>query len=101
MFIKNLLAKKEISLDKPVKKDIIKSEMFNIGLVSLKKGQEITPHPEPYAVFFLVLEGSGIFTSEKGKFKMKKNDGLYLKVNEIRGIKCFADLLISGVQDGH
>ncbi|MHA1269392.1 MAG: cupin domain-containing protein [Candidatus Helarchaeota archaeon] len=101
MFIKNFLEKKESSLNKPTKKDIIKSKMFNIVIVSLKKGQEIPLHPEPYAVFFLVLEGSGIFTSESGKFNMKKNDGLFVKENEIRGIKCFEDLIILGVQDGH
>jgi quercetin dioxygenase-like cupin family protein len=101
MHTKNLLSKKEFSSEKPLKKDILKSEKFNIVLVCLKNGQEIKPHPEPYAVFFLVLEGSGIFTSEKGKFEMKKNDGLFIKANEIRGIKCLEDMTVLGVQDGH
>ena len=101
MDIKNLLSKKEFFPEKPVKKDIIKSGMFNIVLVCLKKGQEIKPHPEPYAVFFLVLEGSGIYTSNKGKYKLKKNDGLFIEANEIRGIKCLENMVVLGVQDGH
>ena len=51
----NLLEKKGISLEKLVKKDVIKSEKFNIALVRLKKDLEIIPHPELYAIFFLVL----------------------------------------------
>jgi quercetin dioxygenase-like cupin family protein len=101
MHTKNLLSKKEFSSEKPLKKDILKSEKFNIVLVCLKNGQEIKPHPEPYAVFFLVLEGSGIFTSEKGKFKLTKNGCIFIEANEARGIKCIEKLVILGVQDGH
>jgi len=101
MYTKNLLSKKEFSSEKPLKKDILKSEKFNIVLVCLKKGQEIKPHPESYSVFFFVLEGRGIFTSEKGRDEMKKDDCLFIKANEIRGIKCLEKLTILGVQDGH
>jgi len=101
MYIKDLLYKKEFSSENPVKKDLIKSKSFNIVLVYLKKGQEIKPHPEPYAVFFLVLGGTGLFTSKEGKFELKKNDGLFIKANEIRGIKCLEKMVVLGVQDGH
>ncbi|MHC1598820.1 MAG: cupin domain-containing protein [Candidatus Methanofastidiosia archaeon] len=101
MYIKDLLSKREVPSEEPVKKDIIKSKNFNIVLVSLEKGQEIDPHPEPYAVFFLVLKGVGLFTNKEGKFELKKNDSLFIEANEIRGIKCFEDLIIMGVQDGH
>jgi len=101
MKIDNLLEKESFSSEKPVKKDVLKSENFNIVRVYLKKGQEIKPHPEPYAVFFLVLKGKGLFTSKEGKFELKKNDGLFIKVNEIRGIKCLENLVILGIQDGH
>ena len=101
MYVKNLLSKKEFSSENPLKKDILKSEKFNIVLVCLEKGQEIKPHPEPYAVFFLVLEGNGIFTCKKGKFELTKNGCIFIEANETRGIKCIEKLIILGVQDGH
>ncbi len=97
----NLLSDIEFLSKKPVLKKIIKSKKFNIVRVCLEKDVEIKPHPEPYAVFFLVLEGSGIFHSKHGEFKLKKNDSLFIEANEIRGIKCLENLVILGVQDGH
>ncbi|MGQ9583072.1 MAG: hypothetical protein ACUVV6_06110 [Thermoplasmatota archaeon] len=35
-----------------VKKDIIKTGWANIVLICLEMGQDIPPHPEPYAVLF-------------------------------------------------
>lgn len=84
-----------------MKNDIVKSDKFNIVMVCLEKYQEIKPHPEPYAVFFFVLEGRGIFTSEKGEVELKKGDSIFLDANENRGIKCIEKLSILGVQDGH
>jgi len=87
---------------KPVLKRIVKSKKkFNIVRICLEEGLEIEPHPEPYAVFFLVLEGSGIFTSEAGEVTLKKNGFQFIKADEIRGIKCLEKLVILGVQDGH
>jgi len=97
----NLLSDIEFLSNKPVLKKIIKSKKFNIVRICLEKNFEIKPHLEPYAVFFLVLEGSGIFTSKQGKFDLKKNDSLFIEANEIRGIKCLENLIILGVQDGH
>jgi len=87
---------------KPALKRIVKSKKkFNIVRVCLEKGLEIEPHPEPYAVFFLVLEGLGIFTNKAGEFELKKNDFIFIKADEIRGIKCLENLVVLGVQDGH
>ena len=87
---------------RPGLKRIVKSKKkFNIVRVCLEKGLEIEPHPEPYAVFFLVLEGSGIFTNKAGEFELKKNDFIFIKADEIRGIKCLENLVVLGVQDGH
>lgn len=97
----NLLSNITFSAKKPVLKKIIKSKMFNIVRVCLEKGLEILPHPEPYAVFFFILEGSGIFTSKDGEFELKKTDSLFFEANEIRGIKSLENLIILGVQDGH
>ena len=97
-FLKNL----EFFSGKPALKRIVKSKKkFNIVRVCLEKGLEIEPHPEPYAVFFLVLEGAGIFTNKAGEFELKKNDFIFIEADEIRGIKCLENLVVLGVQDGH
>ena len=97
-FLKDL----EFLSGRPGLKRIVKSKKkFNIVRVCLEKGLEIDPHPEPYAVFFLVLEGSGIFTNKAGEFELKKNDFIFIKADEIRGIKCLENLVVLGVQDGH
>jgi quercetin dioxygenase-like cupin family protein len=97
-FLKNL----EFLSGKPDLKRIVKSKKkFNIVRICLEKGLEIEPHPEPYAVFFLVLDGSGIFTNKAGEFELKKNDFIFIEADEIRGIKCLENLVVLGVQDGH
>jgi len=97
-FLKNL----EFLSGKPALKKIVKSKKkFNIVRVCLEKGLEIEPHPEPYAVFFLVLDGSGIFTKNVEEVKLKKNDFIFIEADEIRGIKCLENLVVLGVQDGH
>jgi len=101
MKVDNLLEKGEFSPEKPVKKDILKTKNFNVVLVCFEKDQEIKPHPEPYAVFFLVLEGKGMFINSEGSFEMSKNSSIYIKANEIRGIKCLKKMVVLGVQDGH
>lgn len=101
MISDNLLSNVIFSAKKPVLKKIIKSKMFNIVRVCLEKGLEIQPHTEPYAVFFLILEGSGIFTRKDGEYELKKNDSIFIEANEIRGIKSLENLIILGVQDGH
>ncbi len=101
MHIKDLKSKGKFSSDKPNKEDILKTENFNIVVVCLEKGQEIKPHPEPYAVFFFILEGKGIFTSENGEKELSEGDSIFMKSDKIRGIKCIEKLKILGVQDGH
>ena len=68
LYIKDLFSKRCFSKDAPVKEDILKSDKFNIVLVFLESGQEIEPHPEPYSVFFLVIDGYGIFTDRDGNY---------------------------------
>jgi len=59
----NLLDAAEFSAAGPVKKDLIKTAGSNIVLVCLEAGQVIPPHPEPYAVVFVVLQGEGVITA--------------------------------------
>ena len=97
----DFLSDLEFLSSEPLLKTIFKSKMFNINRITLETGLEIEPHPEPYAVFFLVLEGSGIFTSEAGEVNLKKNGYLFIKADEIRGIKCLENLVFLAVQDSN
>ena len=99
--MKDFLSDLEFLSGEPLLKTIIKSKMFSINRVCLETGLEIEPHPEPYAVFFLVLEGSGIFTSEAGEVTLKKNGFVFIKADEIRGIQTLENLVFLAVQDGH
>ena len=89
----------DFSKNRPNLKKIFFSPNFNIVRVNLPKGLEISPHPEPNATFFLVIEGSGIFTRGTETFEMHKNDSLIVKAGEIRGIKCLENLVLLGVRD--
>jgi quercetin dioxygenase-like cupin family protein len=101
MVFKNLVADRDSPTDGPTKKDVLTAEAFTIGLVSLDTGQEIEPHPEPYEVFFFVLEGAGRFTTSDGTVALTGDDALYLESGERRGIQCKESLTILGVQETH
>jgi len=101
MYIKNIISKGKFLPDRPNKEDVLKTNNFNIVIVCLEKGQEIKPHPEPYAVFFFVIEGKGVFTSKDEETELSKGDSIFMASNTIRGIKCIEKLNIFGVQDGH
>ncbi len=101
MKIDNILSFQNFSKERPVKTDILKSKKFNIVLVCFDEAQEITPHPEPYAVFFLVLQGKGLFTKGDDSFEIEKGGGIFIKKDEPRGIKALEKLTVLGVQDGH
>ena len=101
MVYKNLVADRAPPTDGPTKKDILAADEFTVGLVSLDKGQEIEPHPEPYAVFFFVLEGAGEFTTSQGTVELTVGDALYLDSGERRGIRCEEPLTILGLQEAH
>lgn len=97
----DLLADRESPTDGPTKNDVVAGDAFTVGLVSLDEGQEIEPHPEPYAVFLLVLEGTGAFTTGEGTVELTAGDVLYHESGERRGIRCTDSLAILGVQDVH
>ena len=91
----------EFSSKKPKLKRMIRSKKFNTVRICLGKGLEIEPHPEPYAVFFYVIEGSGVFTSIDGEFILKKSDSIFIQAKKTRGMKALENLVVLGVQDGH
>lgn len=85
--------------EKPIKRHFLNAKGFHAALICLKKGIELPPHPEGYSVLLTVLEGKGIFTDSNGKHKLTKNQSIYIKKDEIRGIKAEEDLVILGIQD--
>ncbi len=101
MEIDDVMSLGAFSSEGPVKTDVLTSEKFNVAIVRLEAGQEIPPHPEPYAVFFLVLEGEGVFTSRGGSFVLRKDSGIFIEGGEVRGIRCVEPMTILAVQDGH
>jgi quercetin dioxygenase-like cupin family protein len=95
----DLNEKIEFNEEHPVKKHFINSKGFHAALICLKKGVEIKPHPEDYAVLFTVLKGEGVFTGNEGSNTLKINESFYLKKGETRGIKAVTDLVVLGIQD--
>ncbi len=97
----DLVEKRVVDPEKPTKNDIIDSPEFHVGIITLEAGQEIPPHPEPYAVFFYVLQGVGEFSGPDGRVELVNGDALYLEHGEIRGIRCTEPLTILGFQEAH
>ena len=87
------------SSEKPIKRHFLNAKGFHAALICLKRGVELPPHPEDYGVLLTVLEGKGIFTDSNGTFALERNQSIYIKKDEIRGIKAEEDLIILGIQD--
>ena len=87
------------SSEKPIKRHFLNAKGFHAALICLKKGVELPSHPEDYGVLLSVLEGKGIFIDINGEHKLTKNQSVYIKKDEIRGIKAEEDLVILGIQD--
>jgi len=99
MKIHDLNEKVAFSSEKPIKKHFLNSKGFHAALICLKSGVEIEPHPEDYGVFLMVLGGHGTFTDSNGSFSLGKNQGIFIKKGEVRGIKSEEDLIVLGIQD--
>lgn len=85
--------------EKPVKMHFLNSKGFHAALICLKSGLEISPHPEDYGVLLTVLDGKGVFTDVNGQFTLSKNQSIFIKKNEVRGIRSIENLVILGIQD--
>jgi len=99
MKIYNLNDKIVLSDEKPIKRHFLNAKGFHAALICLKKGLEIPPHPEDYGVLLTILEGKGVFTDKNGQTILSKNQSIFIKKNEVRGIKSLEDLIILGIQD--
>jgi quercetin dioxygenase-like cupin family protein len=89
----------EFSRQGPVKKDLMKTAGSNIVLVCLEKGQVIPPHPEPYAVVFVVLQGEGIITSGSVEHSVKPLHLVSVGKDENRGIQCIQRMVLLGIRE--
>jgi quercetin dioxygenase-like cupin family protein len=84
---------------KPVKRHFLNAKGFHAALICIKKGVELPPHPEDYGVLLTVLKGKGTFTDANGSVLLEETQGIYIKKDEIRGIKAEGDLVVLGIQD--
>ena len=83
-----------------VKKDVFKGRHFNIVVICLDDGYEITPHHEPYDVFFYVISGKGVFTAGEKQWEAESGSMVFAPAGA-RGIKCIERLTILGIQEPH
>jgi quercetin dioxygenase-like cupin family protein len=95
----DLLKEAECSSKGPVKKDLMKTAGSNIVLVCLETGQEIPPHPEPYAVVFVVLQGEGTITSGAVEHPVNPFHLVSVKKDENRGIRCTHRMVLLGIRE--
>ena len=95
----NLLDAAEFSAAGPVKKDLIKTTGSNIVLVCLEAGQVIPPHPEPYAVVFVVLQGEGVITAGITEHHVNPHCLVSMKKDENRGIQCTRRMALLGIRE--
>lgn len=95
----NIFSNLEFSKDQMVKNVIVGRDNYKVIRINLEKGFEIPPHAGSHSVFFLVLQGKGIFKSKKGDIELAKDEYISIDANEIRGIKCTESLVILAVRD--
>ena len=82
-----------------MKTDIATTGGLNIVLVCLKAGQVIPPHPEPYAVVFVVLEGEGVITAGTQDHPVTPLHLVSVGKDEDRGIRCTQRMVLLGIRD--
>ena len=95
----DLLNAAEFSRQGPVKKDLMKTAGSNIVLVCLERGQVIQPHPEPYAVVFVVLKGEGIIISGTVEHPVTPLHLVSVGKDENRGIRCDQRMVLLGIRE--
>ncbi len=84
-----------------VKKDILVTDWFNVSLICLEEGQEIPPHPEPYAVLFHIIDGEGTITVGTKRHDALPGHMIFVPGNSIRGIAPRTRMSLLGIQQPH
>ncbi len=62
----------------------LEAEHIEIILISLKKGEQIPVHKNPFQVIFFVKSGKGILTVENESFILEQNESAFVPVSENR-----------------
>lgn len=83
----------------PAKTSLLEQEHFELVRIALGKGRKIPPHQGGHGVFFLVLQGRGIFTCGNKALELEPNQYLHIKADETRGIQALEDLVLFAVKD--
>ena len=86
--------------DEKTKSDVFRGNHFNVVVICLDDGYEISPHHEPYDVFFYVLSGRGIFTAGTKQWNAESGSMIFAPAG-IRGIKCLERMTVLGIQEPH
>ena len=89
----------QFSHEGPVKTDILEMSGANIVIVCLEDRQIIPPHPEPYAVVFVVLSGEGVITSGIVEHAVTPMHLVSVGKDENRGIWCTKQMVLLGIRD--
>ena len=95
----NMLNQLTFSKNSPVKTMLLQQEHFGLMRIALGKGVIIPPHQGGLAVFFLVLQGKGIFTCEEEEVELAQNQYINIKADETRGIQALEDLVVFAIKD--
>jgi len=95
----NMLNQLTFSKNSPVKTMLLQQEHFGLVRIALGKGVTIPPHQGGHAVFFLVLQGKGIFTCGEEEVELAQNQYVNIKADETRGIQALEDLVVFAVKD--
>ena len=95
----HILNQLTFSENSPVKTVLLQQAHFGLARIALGKGVKIPPHQGGHAVFFLVLQGRGLFTCGAGDVELAQNQYLYIRADETRGIQALEDLVIFAVKD--
>ncbi len=82
------------------KSNVFRGNHFNVVVICLDDGYEITPHHEPYDVFFYVISGKGSITAGEKQWNAKSGSMIFAPAG-IRGIKCLERITILGIQEPH
>jgi len=90
----NVLNQLTFSENSPVKTMLLQQEHFELVRIALGNGVKIPPHQGGHAVFFMVLQGRGIFTCGEEEVELEQNQYLFIKADETRGIQALEDLVV-------
>jgi quercetin dioxygenase-like cupin family protein len=81
--------------------ELLRSPMFNVVQICFEAGQEISPHVEPYAVLFYVIDGDGVITTDDESWKVSPGDMIFVQKDAVRGIAAKTRMRILGIQEPH